>query len=154
VSFSLPILACAAGTEIGNGYVRHSVSAIAAAADAFVHEKRQDEVPLKDQLTGTLYTIELAIGTPAQPVVVIIDTGSSELWVNPTCSTAGSTVTTAFCNSLPVFNTKTSTSLKDLQATGRIDYGKGGVDLEYYTDYVSVGCKLMAPKIAYFKLLG
>ena len=35
------------------------------------------------------YLIELDLGSPGQTVKVIIDTGSSELWVNPDCSRLG-----------------------------------------------------------------
>ncbi|KAM7219581.1 Aspartic peptidase domain containing protein [Rhypophila decipiens] len=32
------------------------------------------------------YTIKIAIGSPPQELVVAVDTGSSELWINPDCS--------------------------------------------------------------------
>ncbi|KAJ4147538.1 hypothetical protein LMH87_002050 [Akanthomyces muscarius] len=34
------------------------------------------------------YAAQVGIGTPPQNITVLIDTGSSELWVNPDCSTA------------------------------------------------------------------
>lgn len=142
VALCLPLLARAADPEIGDGYIRHQISAIEApAANATTLLRRQDEVPSTSQLTGTLYTVQLNLGTPSQPVVVIVDTGSSELWVNPQCANAGDPTSVAFCKTLPVFNTKTSQSLVDLHVAGSIQYGKGDVSLEYYTDFVSVGCK-------------
>ncbi|KND92583.1 putative 4-coumarate--CoA ligase 1 [Tolypocladium ophioglossoides CBS 100239] len=46
----------------------------------------------EDQLKNMnfFYATDVNIGTPAQKVTVLVDTGSSELWVNPDCTTAPS----------------------------------------------------------------
>lgn len=49
------------------------------------HTKRQTDIGLETQRQGTLYTIDLNLGTPGQTVSVQFDTGSDELWVNPIC---------------------------------------------------------------------
>ena len=52
------------------------------------HSKRQLGVGAVDQLSGTIYTISMAFGTPGTTIPVQIDTGGTELWVNPDCSKA------------------------------------------------------------------
>jgi hypothetical protein len=93
-------------------------------------------VGLKNHNDGTLYTIDLSIGTPGQPVTVIIDTGSSDLWVNPVCETSGQP---SFCASFPQFDYTSSSTLQDTGAADVLSYGKGNVTLEYVTDVVAIG---------------
>lgn len=54
---------------------------------------------------------------------------------------AGSDENTAFCETLPQFDTSSSSSLVDLGVQGGVSYGKGFVDFEYVADFVTVGCK-------------
>jgi len=100
--------------------------------------KRQDAVGLANRNDGTLYTIDLELGTPPQPVTVIIDTGSSDLWVNPTCETSGQP---DFCTSFPQFDYTLSTTIQDTGYADILSYGKGNVTIEYVTDVVTIGCK-------------
>ena len=86
--------------------------------------------------SGTMYIIELTLGTPGQTVPVQFDTGSSELWVNPVCSKS---TTPAFCDAQPRFTD--STTIYDLNAQGEITYGTGYAKFEYVADYVAIGCK-------------
>ena len=132
----------------GAGVIRSSVKAITAPviAPATNVTRRQDSVGLKNHDSGTLYTIDLAIGTAPQPMTVIIDTGSNELWVNPDCSKVASTKNKALCQSFPVFNPDTSTTYVDLGVAGHIDYGKGYVDFEYSSDTVALGGKNCTPQ--------
>ncbi len=99
--------------------------------------KRQLGTDSQIQRSGTLYTIELTLGTPGQTVPVQFDTGSSELWVNPTCSQS---TTPEFCNAQPRFTS--SSSLVDYGVQGSVTYGTGYANFEYVGDYVSIGCKL------------
>lgn len=138
---ALPALAAAAGGDVvGAGFIRRGITAkLPPSSNDWI--KRQNAVQLEDQRTGTLYTIDLGIGTPSQDVSVILDTGSSELWVSPNCAAAGSASNTAFCKTLPQFDPNASTSLVDTGVSGEISYGKGHVDLEYVSDFVRVGCR-------------
>lgn len=98
--------------------------------------KRQFDTGSTTQQIGTLYTINVNLGTPGQSVPVQFDTGSSELWVNPTCSASSDP---AFCNAQPRFTS--STTLVDLHVQGQVLYGTGGAHFEYVQDYVGIGCK-------------
>lgn len=123
-------------TTRGNGFIKSSVRPVSNSAALRKLLKRQDAVGLTNHKEGTLYTIDLEIGTPGQPVTVIIDTGSSDLWVNPTCETSGQP---EFCASFPQYDYTTSSTIQDLEAADILKYGKGNVTLQYVTDMVSVG---------------
>lgn len=99
--------------------------------------KRQIATDSFIQRSGTLYTIELNIGTPGQIVPVQFDTGSSELWVNPVCSES---TTPEWCSKQGRFTE--STSLQDVGAEGMVKYGTGYAKFNYVVDYVAIGCKL------------
>lgn len=100
--------------------------------------KRQDATPLENQQTGTSYTIDVEIGTPPQRLTLILDTGSSELWVNPTCATSGQP---DYCESFSQFDYTSSSTINDTGYSNMLAYGKGNVTIEYVTDVVSIGCK-------------
>ncbi|KAL8364688.1 hypothetical protein RB595_003797 [Gaeumannomyces hyphopodioides] len=97
---------------------------------------RQTEVALGNLQEGTIYSVVISIGTPAQPVEVIIDTGSSELWVNPDCSRSNSK---RFCEQFPKYSTSRSSTAKDAASTASIQYGKGNVTFRYIADTITVG---------------
>ena len=107
--------------------------------------KRQNGVDVKNQLTGTAYTIQLGIGTPAQPVVVQLDTGSTDLWVNPICSKADGASAQTYCESLPQFDYRASSTFTNLNDSYTLQYGKGEANIEWVTDTVSAGCKSPVP---------
>jgi len=67
-------------------------------------------------------------------VEVAIDTGSSDTWVNPTCSAADDATDAALCSTLPVFNPKSSSTLVDTSTTFDLDYGSGNAQGEFYKD--------------------
>ncbi|KAK1997437.1 eukaryotic aspartyl protease [Colletotrichum falcatum] len=89
-------------------------------------------------VTSTTYLIELSIGTPGQDTKVAIDTGSSELWVNPNCNKAGTTAMTQSCRANGKYDPQDSTTSSLYQQTGRIKYGKGEVVLQYVSDNITV----------------
>ncbi|GKT66530.1 eukaryotic aspartyl protease [Colletotrichum tofieldiae] len=89
-------------------------------------------------VTSTTYLIELNIGTPGQDTKVAIDTGSSELWVNPNCANAGSTAQTQSCRSNGQYDPQDSSTSSVYRQTGRIKYGKGEVILQYVSDNITI----------------
>jgi hypothetical protein len=133
LSAALPALTAA--ELLGEGFVRYSVQAKGGPLNL---SRRQLAESLENQQTGTSYTIELGIGSPPQSVEVQLDTGSTDLWVNPICSKAGGESSQDFCNSLPRFDYTKSTTYVDLKSSYQLVYGGGEAFVEWSTDDVSV----------------
>jgi Eukaryotic aspartyl protease len=72
---------------------------------------------------------------------VAIDTGSSDTWVNPTCSTSDTPAQIALCNSLPRFVPGSSSTLKDTGLPMNLAYGRGAAQGEYFKDTLVLGGK-------------
>jgi len=95
-------------------------------------------IPILDQGGDSSYIANLTIGTPPQSFEVVLDTGSSDLWLPgsncPTC-TAGS----------PIFDTSTSSTFKgtptssSLGSEVSIAYGSGEVRGTLGSDTVTMG---------------
>ena len=75
---------------------------------------------LVNQNTDSSYYGSLAIGTPPVSFDVILDTGSSDLWL------AGQGCQT--CESVPTFKPSRSSTFKNLSAPFHITYGSGAAD--------------------------
>jgi hypothetical protein len=106
--------------------------------------KRDADVPLYN-VTSISYLVELSIGTPGQTVKVAIDTGSDELWVNPDCTDDNLTSSQQQeCSKDGTYKPGSSSSAKRVtDSTGAyeassIQYGKGAVEMNYYTDKVAL----------------
>ncbi|RYP82344.1 hypothetical protein DL770_005603 [Monosporascus sp. CRB-9-2] len=100
--------------------------------------KRQEDtdVPLYD-VSEVSYLIELSIGTPGQPVKVAVDTGSSELWVDPLCQTSQSLSEVEECIANGIYEPSRSDTFEDLNSTNTIPYGIGVVQIEYVRDNIA-----------------
>jgi hypothetical protein len=96
--------------------------------------RRQFDVGVDSQLTGTLYTVNITVGTPGQTVSLEVNTGSDELWVNPVC---GKSSNPGLCQAAGRFTQ--STTFVDLVTQGGQQQPDGTVDWEYGYDYVTVG---------------
>jgi len=68
------------------------------------------------------YLITVGLGTPAQDVDLIFDTGSSDLWVQSAN-----------------YNPKSSSTSQDLKETWTIQYGSGDASGEEYKDTATIG---------------
>lgn len=75
---------------------------------------------------------------PPQTVTVLVDTGSANLWVNPTCETSGQQ---KYCESFPQFNFEESSSIADTSFGQLLAYGKGNASVEYVVDNIGIGCE-------------
>lgn len=127
------------GTQLDNaitkrdGYIRYPVVQVPQ-YHVSKASKRQGPVTLTNE-DGYQYLIQLSIGQPPQLVDVQLDTGSSELWVNPDCATANDG---ALCDTLSRFDPAYSS------ATGEqynLSYGGGWAFVNYYEDNITVGCE-------------
>jgi cathepsin D len=127
------------------------LSRIAAAADGLrgkygyapvtsAEKKRQGQsvgIPMINQNTDSSYIGEVSIGTPPQSFQVVLDTGSSDLWV------AGAGCPS--CGSVPAFDTSKSSSIAQVTGSNgqaqqvEIHYGSGSVGGIKVQDRVSMG---------------
>ncbi|KAJ3564483.1 hypothetical protein NPX13_g7825 [Xylaria arbuscula] len=95
---------------------------------------------------GAAYLAEMTIGTSRdgkkQVVDLLIDTGSFEMWVNPTCSKSN---VPEFCEAFGHYDPKLSSTSQRLNGQFTIKYGSGSVAGDYYKDdiYIS-GTKVEA----------
>uniref|UniRef100_A0A914CUU4 Peptidase A1 domain-containing protein n=1 Tax=Acrobeloides nanus TaxID=290746 RepID=A0A914CUU4_9BILA len=82
-----------------------------------------------------LYIAKIGIGTPAQTFELVMDTGSSNIWVvdKATCQTLD-------CkgDNRNMFNKTKSSTLKSLNKDLEIDYGTGSVKGHAYSDTVEI----------------
>lgn len=84
-------------------------------------------------------TCLVSIGTPLQAVTITLDTGSSDTWVDPTCSKAPTQLSVDLCNSEPRYAPGSSTTAKDTGLSMSLSYGIGNAIGEYWTDDFVIG---------------
>jgi len=77
------------------------------------------------------YSAQLSIGTPPQQFEVVLDTGSSDLWL------AGSQCSS--CQDMPLWNEDSSSTFKSLQRPISIKYGSGNAQGTLASDSVTLG---------------
>jgi len=105
--------------------------------------KRQLPSDATGRMFGTIYTIDVTLGTPGDLVPVQFNTGSTDFAVNPACSSSGNR---DFCTSQPRFTR--SSSLVDLGVYGESRYEGGGyAQFQYIADYVGIGSARVAQQI-------
>lgn len=77
------------------------------------------------------------IGTPAQQVYVQLDTGSFELWVNPTCSGLSFSDAT-FCEATGSYQVSESSTSVTTNLGKTLTYGIGSANITYVKDSISL----------------
>jgi hypothetical protein len=98
----------------------------------------RDETITTYNESSTTYLFELKIGTPPQDLKVVLDTGSFELWVDPTCSAASTSDQAADCNAAGLYDPSSSSTAVNMEATNQLPYGKGVVDIAYVADNIQL----------------
>lgn len=89
----------------------------------------------------------MGLGSPPQQVTVLVDTGSSELWVNPDCSTATNDVLSRLCKTYGHYDpNKSTTPARGPLGNKTIRYGDPSdasthtsVSIDYYSDSLFFG---------------
>ncbi len=140
--------------QVGEGYVRFNVTGHPHLGSPSGAHKRDTEVELTPQQAGTAYTIQLSLGTPAQSVVVQLDTGSSDLWVNPNCSNNNGADQISYCNGFPRFDSAQSSTLVNSGSSFNLAYGLGTATVQYVQDTVQAGSKQHIPHALLFARTG
>lgn len=99
-------------------------------------KKRQvSELSLMNAFSDAIYTGSIMIGTPPQKFNVIMDTGSSDLWVaDMICTTDNGCP-----SSVTRFDSEASTSFTNLTKPFKVTYGSGRVRGNLATETVSLG---------------
>ncbi|ORY24226.1 endopeptidase, partial [Naematelia encephala] len=98
---------------------------------------------LRKRATGTVsmtdvgidasYSGQVSIGTPAQDFLLILDTGSADLWV------AGTGCTSETCGTSTIFEQSSSSSFSTSYTSFDITYGSGEAEGFLSTDTVAMG---------------
>lgn len=95
-------------------------------------------VPITDELNDSSYSGQVSIGSPAQTFNVILDTGSSDLWLLTTsCQGCGS----------DEYDPSKSSTFKQSQSTTELDYGSGSVKGTICEDTVTFAGFTINPQI-------
>ncbi|KAL8652002.1 MAG: hypothetical protein Q9226_004447 [Calogaya cf. arnoldii] len=105
-----------------------------------LHITRRDSVTETLANEGIAYTAEISLGSPPQDFTVIVDTGSSDLWVNtlesPICQYQG----VGLCAPAGTYDANSSDTYTYVNSLFNISYADGSSARgDYATDVVRVG---------------
>ncbi|CAK7245159.1 MAG: hypothetical protein STHCBS139747_006728 [Sporothrix thermara] len=98
--------------------------------------RRNNEV--LHNMGNVAFMIPLMIGLPQQMVRLELDTGSSEMWVNPNCSTVVDEASQELCESVWPFEPSESISLVNTNESTVLEYKRGKAEVEYVLDDVAM----------------
>lgn len=104
------------------------------------------------KLTPMTILIEFGLGSPAQPQIALLDTGSPLSVVIPTCShlELPPMVESAYdsCDRLHGFNITASNSVVPTGVNKTINFAQGAVIVDWYKDVISLGGESCSPGLA------
>ncbi|KAG2135856.1 acid protease [Suillus clintonianus] len=96
-------------------------------------------VPITDEQNDSSYSGIVSIGTPPQSFDLILDTGSSDLWVATSSCTSCDTLTSCTTCSENQFTTSKSSTFQTSGTALQINYGSGSVQGATSQDTVTFG---------------
>lgn len=96
------------------------------------HVAKRQTIGLTDVGPDTFYYAQASVGTPAQNFNLVLDTGSSDLWV------ADNTCSDSQCEGINLYNPGSSSSSVSSSTQFEITYGSGAVQGVLYADTVSL----------------
>lgn len=123
-------------TTRGTSFIRAPVNALAGPGPKV--RVRQNEVEIESQLTGTRYAVDIELGTPPQQLKLILDTGSPDTWVNPSCENVNDA---AECDLYPHFDYRESSTFTLTRDGDILVYGIGNATIRYAFETLTIGCK-------------
>jgi len=104
--------------------------------EASASRKRADAV-LSNYGADSTYFGAISVGTPSQAFYVLLDTGSSDLWIETSTSGSSSTTTSVDGDTVQLLNVNSSSTVKALNRPFQIQYGSGAAAGYLYEDSVS-----------------
>lgn len=98
----------------------------------------------------------MGIGTPGQAVKVAIDTGSSELWVDPVCEDASDDSLIQQCIDYGFYAPNASSTFTYLNRSNSIPYGIGWTAIQYVKDNIGLpnSCQLPSSNLLVILSIG
>ncbi|KKA28040.1 hypothetical protein TD95_001556 [Thielaviopsis punctulata] len=123
------------------GLTRRGNSEVDIALEKLQKEKRADGSAISISVANrsdVAYYAQLDFGTPPQSIYVQIDTGSFELWVNPTCDNLSSG-DKIFCEAVGHYDVNSSSTVTGPDGSKSLVYGIGAANVTYYKDSISIG---------------
>ncbi|WVR04620.1 hypothetical protein IAU60_001631 [Kwoniella sp. DSM 27419] len=122
-----------AGARVDSKYNAGGGGFAAAYAVELSRRQSKGEVSLTNHNLDTSYSATLSVGSPAQPLDIVLDTGSSDLWV------ADNACDTNACSSMSRYDMSSSSSSVNLSSAFSIEYGSGKAAGSLVQDLVSIG---------------
>ncbi|WVN89444.1 uncharacterized protein L203_104667 [Cryptococcus depauperatus CBS 7841] len=124
-----------AGARVDSKYNEGNGGLAAAYALAVADRRRANngDIQLTNHNLDTSYSASLTVGTPVQSLNVVLDTGSSDLWV------ASDKCHTASCSTMSRYDSSSSSSSVDLTTAFSIQYGSGTASGTLLQDIVTLG---------------
>ncbi|WWC59467.1 uncharacterized protein I303_102023 [Kwoniella dejecticola CBS 10117] len=122
-----------AGARVDSKYHAGAGGFSAAYAKAIAKRADNGDVQLTNHNLDTSYSATINVGTPSQSLDIVLDTGSSDLWVASQDCTAGA------CTSMTTYDTASSKSNVNLSSAFSIEYGSGTAAGSLVQDLVTLG---------------
>ncbi|WWC67946.1 uncharacterized protein I206_101865 [Kwoniella pini CBS 10737] len=122
-----------AGARVDSKYNAGAGGFSAAYAKALTRRASNGDVQLTNHNLDTSYSATIDVGTPSQSLDIVLDTGSSDLWV------ASQDCTDGACIGMTTYDTASSTTNVNLTSAFSIEYGSGTAAGSLVQDLVTLG---------------